>query len=79
MVDNARAATSKQILLVYNPTTVFGFWEKYAFFAKHIRESSNYPDYWVPLELLYEEVKRLYPDIRVDTAIATSVSSKTLS
>jgi len=58
-----KLADSKQILTVYNPTTIVNFWDKFGVWVMGFREQTNYTEYWKPLESLYGEVKRLYPDL----------------
>jgi hypothetical protein len=69
-----KLADSKQILLVYNPTTIVAFWDRFGVVARGVREHSNYPDYWKPLESLYEEVKRVYPDLIIESMSEADVA-----
>ena len=61
-----KLADSKQIIQLYNPTTIVSFWDRFGVVARGFRERNNYPDYWKPLESLYEEVKKEYPDLIVE-------------
>jgi hypothetical protein len=68
-------ADSNQIIQLYNPTTIVLFWEKFGFFAEGFRERNNYPDYWGPLESLYEEVKKEYPDLIVENKVEVNLAA----
>ncbi len=64
----------KLIFDMYSPVSVVQLWEQYEPLIQEARVRFNYPDMWEPFEFLYNEARRLYPDVSYPVDISPNLA-----
>jgi hypothetical protein len=58
-----KEADPELVFQLYSPHTIIRFWEAFKPVIMEARRGYNHSTYYKPLEHLYEEARRLYPEI----------------
>jgi hypothetical protein len=53
-----------QLFQLFSPVAIIMLWEKHKPIIEAARKGFSYPQYYMPLEYLYNEARKRYPDIK---------------